>query len=55
MTTCECDLDFRCGGHGDEEEHWMRHFSGIRPSAGDVREAYAPDDYKGRFWEGWDA
>lgn len=53
---CMCDLDFRCENHdtASEQNYWAG-FLGIKPSPADVANAYEPGDYKGRFWEGWDA
>lgn len=52
MTNCECDVDFNCGIHNEEEVYWAEHFR-IKPTPFEVAHAYDSDEYKGKYWEGW--
>lgn len=53
---CECFDGEWCDTHREEEQaFWASHFRATRPSAADVENAYDSGDYKGKFFEGWDA
>lgn len=52
---CECDLDYNCGQHDDADARTYARLLGLTPAPYDASGAYDPSDYKGRFYEGWDA
>ena len=54
MNECQCDLEFSCGSHEDEQVYWAG-VIGLKPHPYIPTRAYDADDYKGRHYEGWDA
>lgn len=55
MNVCDCDLDFNCGEHSAEDARTWGRMLGLTPLPYDASAAYDVGDFKGRFYEGWDA
>lgn len=52
LEDCNCEVDYNCGIHFEEELYWGEQFR-YKPDYRDVDMAYDRDDYKGKHWEGW--
>jgi len=52
---CTCEDEFTCEFHIAEDSRTYARLLGLTPAPYDASGAYDPSDFKGRFYEGWDA